>query len=158
MGTNSKEIINSWFIKEHLNEAELVLLQSWLDKSGSIVDVFPSNNRFQLHHIEDKAKVLILCVMDEEYMARRWAERLGFTMRDGVTSKEYDAKHGKTDVYVPSVELWREGRTSLSRKEGENKLTIVSGDYCLVTKRTASNAFEILLLNGKEYREYLQNN
>lgn len=147
----------SWFMKENFTDEELTLLQSWIDKSGSVAEVHLNDGRFQLHHIEDEHKMLVLCIMDEEYMLRRWAERLGLTMKDGITSKEYDKLHGKEEVYVPSIELWREGRTSISRKEGESKLTIVSGDYRIVTKRTASNAYEILFLTNEEYEEQLKN-
>jgi hypothetical protein len=151
-----QDVRQDWFMQQHFSEVDLQQIYEWEQISGKVAEVVPIDNGFNLHHIEDKERKIDLCFMQEEYMLRRWAERLGYTMSDGKTSKQFDEENGKQDPpYVPGEEVFRKGRTTLTLF-GERKMHIVSGDYALVAKRTASNAYEILLLDGKEYTEYLE--
>jgi len=57
-------------------------------------------------------------------------------------------------ILEKASEKFRKDRTSVSLQG--KKLVIVSGEYGLLAKRTASNAYDILLLNREEYNKYLE--
>jgi len=153
--SSSNDCRKDWFMQQHFSAEQLQQIYDWGQKSGKIADVVPIDEGFSLHHIEDTERKIGLCFMKEEHMLRRWAERLAYKMSDGKTWKQFEEEHGIKDEIIIGNEVWRENKTSLT-KYGDKKISIVSGDYALVAKRTASNAYEILLLDRKEYNEYLQ--
>lgn len=151
------DVREEWFMQQHFSKEELQQLFEWERKSGRVTEVKASvKEGFSLYHIEDVEGKIELCYMKEEYMLRRWAERLGYKMKDRKTSLQFEEEHGIKDLPIEiGEEVFREGRTTVTKYK--NKFHIVSGDFGLVTKRTASNAIEILLLNSEEYNEYLKN-
>lgn len=150
-------ITESWFMKQHFNETELLTLKSWEDKSGMIAEAFLVDGRYQLHHVEDVNKSIILCVMDEEYMVRRWAERLGFAMKDGLSCKEFEAANGIVEtVYEQGVEIYRNEEEGLFITKYKDHVSVVSHKP-LVGIRTASNSYNLQLMTSEGYAEYLKN-
>lgn len=146
-------------MQQHFNKEQLQQIYEWEQKSGKVANIVAVQSGFTLHHIEDTEHEIVLCFMEEEYMLRRWTERLGYVTSDGKTSKQYDEEHGKTDPpSLPRTEIYRNhnhaGSTTID-KIGDRKFAIVSGEYALVANRTASNSYEILLLDDVEYAEYL---
>lgn len=155
---NETDVRKDWFMNQHFSKEQLQQIYDWEQKSGKVADVIQVEGGFSLHHIEDSEKKISLCGMDEEYMLRRWAERLGYKISDGKTSDEYEKENGIADPeIIRGEEIFRIGSTSITSFFKGRKFQINSGDYGLVANRTASNAYEILLLDRKDYNEYLQN-
>lgn len=148
-----EDVRKDWFMNQHFTKEQLY---GWEKISGKVAEVVKTPEGFFLHHIEDLEKKIDLCFMKEEYMLRRWTERLGYKTKDGKTSKQFEEENGiKDPPVIVGEEIFRKDRTSIS-KFGDKKFTIVSGDYAIVANRTASNSYEILLLDNKEYVEYLE--
>lgn len=151
------DVRKDWFMQQHFDSDQLQQIYNWDQDAGRIAESVKTTEGFVLYHIQDAERKIGLCFMKEEYMVRRWADRLGYKMSDGKTSNEFDKENDLEDPpYIATTELWREDLTSLSRRGDEKKLSIISGDYALVAKRTASNAYEILLMDKNEYAKYLE--
>ncbi len=152
-----EDVRKDWFMNQHFSKEQLQEIYDWEQISGKVADIIPTAEGFNLHHIEDKERKIDLCFMKEEYMLRRWAERLGYKTSDGKTAKQFEEEHEiKDEPLVVGKEIYREKATSISFFEGKRKFNIVSGDYALVAKRTASNSYEILLLTHDEYNKWLE--
>ena len=151
------DVRKDWFMNQHFSEKQLQQIYEWEEKSGKIVNVVPTEEGFTIYHIEDREKSIDLCFMKEEYMLRRWVERLGYKTSDRKTSQQFEDEHGIKDPKpIPSKEIFRVDATSIALSEN-NKFFIVSGDYALVAKRTSSNAYTISMLTREEYAEHLKN-
>lgn len=157
---NIVDIRKDWFMNQHFTKEQLQQLYDWEQLSGKIVDIISHEGEqgFTLHHIEDVERGIDLCFMKEEYMLRRWAERLGYKTRDGKTAKQFEEEHGiKDEPIIAGKEVWAEDGIFVTQF-GEKRLQVLSNKYAIVAKRTASNSYEILLLDSKEYSEYLEKN
>lgn len=152
-----RDIREDWFMNQHFNKKQLQQIYDWEQKSGKVADIIPTEGGFNLHHIEDNKHNIDLCFMKEEYMLRRWAERLGYKIGDGKTSKQFEKEKGIKDEDIEfGKEIYRNKATSIDFYKRGRKFRIVSGDYSLVAKRTASNSYEILLLTAGEYNKWLE--
>lgn len=156
MGTDVRQ---DWFMNQHFSKEELEKIYAWEQSSGKIACIVSTEEGFKLFHINDTNHEIDLCVMKEEYMLRRWSERLGYTTNDGKTAKQFEEENGIKDApVVVGEEIYREELTSISFFKDTKKFQIVSGDYAVVANRTASNSYEILLLTSEQYAEYLKQN
>ena len=158
--TGSKDCRKDWFMQQHFSPEELQQIYDWEQESGKIAKVIKDTDGFVAYHILDGENKIYLCRMKEEYMLRRWLDRLSYNANDGKTVKQFEEETGiKEEPVIKGKEIFRtplpNDNTSITQY-GEREFKIVSGDYAIVTKRTASNAFKILLLDSKEYNEYLQ--
>jgi hypothetical protein len=150
------DVKKDWFMQQHFNSEELQQIYEWEQKSGKVGDIIPGGPGFCLYNIADTERKIILCSMQEEYMLRRWTERLGYKTSDGKTAQQFEDEHGIKDApIVAGKEVYEEDHFFLT-KYGENKFKVLSSKYSLVAKRTASNAYEILLLNSEEYAKHLE--
>lgn len=163
-----KDIREDWFMNKHFSKDELEEIYQWEQEAGKVAKIITKDNfpdllndeYFALVHINDLSNRIILCSMKEEYMLRRWAERLGYTINDGKTAKQFEEENGIKDEPINvGKEIFRgEGsieRTSITQF-GERKFTIVSGDFAVIAKRTASNSIQIELLDSHQYAIYLE--
>ncbi len=151
------DIREDWFMNQHFSKTELQKIYEWEQKSGKVADVVAVVGGFDLYHSEDKRKKILLGFQKQEYMLRRWAERLGYKISDGKTSKQFEVENGIKDQPASiGKEVFSNKALSIEYFEEERKFKIVSGDFALVTKRTASNAFEIQLLTSVEYNKWLE--
>ena len=91
------DVRKDWFMNQHFNEAQLQQIYEWEQKSEKVADVIPTEGGFNLHHIEDAERKIDLCFMKDEYMLRRWAERLGYKISDGKTAKQFENENGIKD-------------------------------------------------------------
>lgn len=151
------DVRKDWFMQQHFDTDELQKIYDWEQKSGKVGDVISIPEGYVLRHIEDKEGNIDLCFMKEEHELRRWTERLAYKTSDGKTAQQFEDENGiKDEPFIVGKEVYREKATSITLYADKRKFNIVSGDYALVAKRTASNAYEILMLNGEEYNKYLE--
>lgn len=152
-----RDVRKEWFMQQHYNTEELQQIYEWEQKSGTVGDVVPVEGGFCLHNISDTERKISLCFMKEEHELRRWTERLGYKTSDGKTAQQFEDENGiKDEPVVYGKEIYRERATSINWFEDKKKFEIVSGDYAIVTKRTASNSYEILMLTSEEYAKHLE--
>jgi len=149
------DIRKSWFMQQHFTTEELESIYQWEQVSGKTAVVIPTDG-YSAYHVADTSKSICLCTMAEEYMLRRWIERLGYKTWDGMTAKEFEEAHGIiTPPVIQGTEVFRKGKTSITQY-GDTRFSIVSGDYSIIAKRTAANAYDIMLVTREEYGKWLE--
>ena len=88
-------------------------------------------------------------------------EIMNLLTEDGLITEEqavnYLLRPRLEQLVKKANEKLRQDRTSVALVN-DRTLRIVSGDYGLVAERTASNAYDIKLLDGDQYNEHLKNN
>lgn len=107
--TGSNDCRKDWFMQQHFSPEELQQIYDWEQESGKIAKVInDAEIGFAAHHILDVENKIDLCRMKEEYMLRRWVERLGYKTKDGKTAKQFEEENGiKDEPRIEGKEIFR---------------------------------------------------
>lgn len=149
------DVRKDWFMQQHFSPEELQKLFDWEFRYGKVGVVVSEKLGYSLYNCADIDHELCLCFMAEEYMLRRWADRLGYKMIDGKTSEQFEREKGIADPPLKTGTLiFKIGRLSIT--DFVTHIDIISGDGALVAERTASNAYTLRQLNNKEMTNTLK--
>jgi len=77
-------------MQQHFSSEELQQLYDWEQLSGKVANIKKVDGGFIMYHVEDKEHKIDMCFMEEEYMLRRWIERMAYKTSDGKTAEQFE--------------------------------------------------------------------